>query len=63
MTHATPEAKADMEWHLSIEQRAMSEGFCVAEHAPTYTLDDQITRARGGMTDKRWNELNAEWMA
>lgn len=35
----------------------------MAEHAPTFTLDQQIAEAKEEMGDKKWNELEAEWIA
>lgn len=33
----------------------------VAEHAPTYRMDEQIKRARERMGPERWAELQEEW--
>lgn len=40
----------------------LENGFGVPEHAPTYTLDRDIIKARADMGTRRWNELEAEWM-
>lgn len=33
----------------------------VAEHEPTYRLNEKIRRARQRMGEERWAKLNAEW--
>lgn len=61
MTHATPEARADMKRHKRFEKHSIAWQNDAPEWEGTNQLDGRIEHARNNMGEPRWAEVNRQW--